>query len=61
VKTSKFEDQYTKLFNLAVWPEEPPEIRLFETFWNFGFPNIVENYVSRKCPKSMSLDSGHLD
>ena len=26
-KTSKLEDQYTNIFNLALWPEEPPEIR----------------------------------
>ena len=34
VKTSKLEDQYTKLFNLALWPEEPPEIHFFEKCWS---------------------------
>ena len=34
MKTSKLEDQYTKLFNLALWPEEPPEIHFFEKCWS---------------------------
>ena len=33
----------------------------FEKCWNPKFQRMVEKYVSRKCPKSMSLDSGHLD
>ena len=40
MKTSKLEDQYTKLFNLAFWPEEPHEIHFFET--NVGIPDSTK-------------------
>ena len=37
VKNSELEEQYTKLFNWAGWPEEPPAINFGEkTCWIFG-------------------------
>ena len=45
VKTSNLEDQYMRLFNLAVRPEEPLEIHVFEKCWIIGkyCPNMLAN------------------
>ena len=43
----KFEDQYTIIFHLALWPEEPREIHLFEK----SFEHIDLDFL-KKCPKS---------
>ena len=40
MNTSTLEDQYTKLFNLALWPGEPPQINFSKTCWNFGFQTM---------------------
>ena len=59
VKTSKLEDQYTKLFNLALWPEEPPEIHFFEKCWS---KKSSKNHQKIFFPKmSGNLFPGHLD
>ena len=40
--TSELEDQYANLFNLAVWPDQPPDF--FEKCWNFGFQKLAGKY-----------------
>ena len=49
------------LFNLALWPEGPSEVPFVEKCWDPKFKKNVETYFPQKCPKSISLDSGHLD
>ena len=62
VNTSKLEeDQYTNLFNLAVWPEEPPVILVFEKMLAFR-KNVVPCFPNEYAvlPET-SLESTVLD
>ena len=59
VKTSKLEDQYTNLFNLAVWPEKPPEIHVFEKGWIFG--KLLFHFLKHEVWLEVGLESTILD
>ena len=48
MNTSKLDDQDSKLFNLAVWHEEPPEIFFSKNARMLDSPKRVETYVYPK-------------